>query len=86
MSISGNYGYYGIVAIANQQTTGAYTIAGAAAASSTFGYNIYANQNLNLAQVAGGTLNIANYGISASGANSMTVNFVGPARSTSAGR
>ena len=52
-------------------------IAGAAAVSSTFNQQMWLNENVNLAQVAGGTLNVNNT-VQGSGGSSITVNLVGP--------
>ena len=58
LAISGNYTASNAITIANQTTTGTYTIAGLAAANATFSGGITLNQNLAFAQASGGTLNI----------------------------
>ena len=76
---SGNYTYYGEIVIANQPTSGTYTLAGVApGANPNVGNWILAMQNLNLAAVSGGSLNLGNHGVSASGGQSVMVTFSGP--------
>ena len=85
LAISGNYSYWGYVSIANQPTAGTYTIAGVAAASSSFVNTIATNQNVTLAQVSGGTLNLTDNGVWAAGGNHVTATFAGPGLITTLG-
>ena len=62
------------VTVANQATTGAYTIGGNTANTSAFTGLVTTNQNLTVSQTTGGTLNITG-GITGASAGTKTVRF-----------